>query len=53
MDVGGAGPVVVSAGPEGCSSSSRLGSNAPRLVETLRRSTQLRRRFFAVVANHK
>ena len=29
-----AGPVVVSAGPEGCSSSSRLGSNTPRLVET-------------------
>ena len=42
---GGAEPLVISAGPEGCSSSSQLGSNAPRLVETLRRSTQLRRRF--------
>ena len=36
---GGGGGVVVSAGPEGCSSSSQLGLNAPRLVETLRRST--------------
>ena len=45
VDVGGAGPVVVSAGPEGCSSSSRLGSNAPRLVGTRRRSTQLLGRF--------
>ena len=35
------GPVVVSADPEGCSSSSRLGSNAPRLVGTHRQSTQL------------
>ena len=53
MDVGGGGGgggVVVSAGPEGCSSSSRLGSNAPRLVETLRRSTQLRRRFLNLFA---
>ena len=32
MDVGGAGPLVVSADPERCSSSSRLGSNDPRLV---------------------
>ena len=42
---GGGGAVVVSADPEGCSSSSWLGSNAPRLVETLRRSTQLCRQF--------
>ena len=27
----GVGPVVISAGPEGCSSSSRLGSNALQL----------------------
>ena len=45
MNVRGAGPVVVSAVPKGCSSSSRLSSNAPQLVETLRRSIQLRRRF--------
>ena len=32
MDVGGVGPVVVSADPEGCSSSSRLGSNATQLL---------------------
>ena len=49
---GGGGGVVVSAGPkapEGCSSSSWLGSNAPRLVKTLRRSTQLHRRFFKLI----
>ena len=39
---GGGGGVVVSAGPEGCSSSSWLASNSPWLVETFRRSTQLR-----------
>ena len=50
MDVGGAGPVVVSADPEGCSSSSRLGSNAPRLVGTRRRSTQLLGRFLNLFA---
>ena len=33
---GGGGGVVVSAGPEGCSSSSQLSSNAPWLVKTLR-----------------
>ena len=38
------------AGPEGCSSSSRLGSNPPWLVETLIRSTQLRRRFLNLFA---
>ena len=42
---GGGGAAVISAGPEGCSSSSWLSLKAPRLVETLRRSTQLRRRF--------
>ena len=42
--------VVVSAGPEGCSSSSWLGLNAPRLVETLRRSTQLCRQFLNLSA---
>ena len=47
---GGGGGIVVSAGPEGCSSSSRLGSNAPWLVETLRRSTQLPRRFLNLFA---
>ena len=47
---GGAWPVVVSVGPESCSSSIRLSSNAPRLVETLRRSTQLRRRFLNLFA---
>ena len=41
----GGGGVVVSADPEGCSSCSRLGSNAPRLVGTRRRSTQLLGRF--------
>ena len=56
MDIGGAGSVVVSAGPEGCSSSSQLVSNAPRLVETLRRFTQLCRRFlnlFTAVMNSR
>ena len=46
----GAGPVVVSADPEGCSSSSRLGSNAPRLVGTRRQSTQLLGRFLNLFA---
>ena len=50
MDVGEAGPLVVSAGPEGCSSSSRLGSNDPRLVGTRRRSTQLLGRFLNLFA---
>ena len=50
MDVGGAGPLVVSADPEGCSSSSRLGSNDPRLVGTRRRSTQLLGRFLNLFA---
>ena len=50
MDVGGAGPLVVSAGPEGCSSSSRLGSNVPRLVGTHRRSTQLLGHFLNLFA---
>ena len=50
MDVGGAGPVVVSADPEGCSSFSRLGSNAPRLVGTRRRSTQLLGHFLNLFA---
>ena len=47
---GGAGPVVVSAGPEGCSSSSRLGSKALRLVGTRRRCTQLPGRFLNLFA---
>ena len=47
---GGAGPLVVSAGPEGCSSSSRLGSNDPRLVGTRRRSTQLLGHFLNLFA---
>ena len=50
MDVGGAGPLVISADPEGCSSSSRLGSNDPRLVRTRRRSTQLLGRFLNLFA---
>ena len=53
MDVGGGGGgggIIVSADPEGCSSSSRLGSNAPWLVETRRQSTQLLERFLNLFA---
>ena len=49
-DVRWTGPVVVSADPEGCSSSSRLGSNAPRLVGTRRQCTQLLGRFLNLFA---
>ena len=42
---GGGGGIVISAGPEGCSSSSWLGLNTPRLVETVKQFTQLRQRF--------
>ena len=54
MDVGGGGGggggIIVSADPEGCSSSSRLGSNAPWLVGTRRQSTQLLERFLNLFA---